>query len=253
MSHRSLVIFGLLLTAAAPQRLTAQFGPPDTTTGPPRGATTFGIGYQALEVTDFNSVLRANGLPEMAEGGLATSLATEVRFGRWEFGVNGGGVSGGSEETSTWRTKVSGKALSFTTGFALIDGGKWRVAPSAGVGLTRVNYHVEQVRGGSVDSVAADPLRGTDLNGQTGSWQAGLNIEYRIGRRMGQKMSIAVRAGYVEAFGDSDWRADDNDLSTGPRAAYGGLYARLGLTVGMPRRREAVLPSLFSVVPWLSR
>ena len=59
--------------------------------------------------------------------------------------------------------------------------------------------------------------------------------------------------GYAEVLGDSDWRTDDNDLSSGPRASYGGIYARIGLTMGMPKRRDAMIPALVSVIPWLGR
>jgi hypothetical protein len=243
----------LVLLLALGSRLSAQFGPPDTTTGPPKGATTFGIGIQALDVAQFNAALAANGFPRMSENVLSTGLATEIRFGRWDLAFSGSGISGHDHKNSSWRTSSSGSALTFGGGFAPYDGPKWRVAVHSGIGLTRITYHIEQVRGGPVDSVLADPLRGTDLNGQSWMWQAGLGVEYKLGRLFGQKMGIAGRVGYANAFGDSDWRADDNDLSAGPRASYGGVFARIGMTIGMPKRQDAAIPALVSIIPWLSR
>jgi hypothetical protein len=246
-----------LMTTAAlllvPITLVGQFGPPDTTTGPPKAATTFGVGVQALDVDAFNTLLAANGLPEMSERAMSTGLSTEIRFGRWDLSFSGSGVSGGDKETSIWRTKASGSALTLGAGFAVVDVAKWRVVPTAGVGLTRISYHVEQVRGGSLDSALADPLRGADLSGQSWMWQAGLGVEYRLGKVFGQKMGVSARMGYATGFGDSDWRADDNDLASGPRASYGGIYARIGMTIGVPKRQDALVPALVSVIPWLSR
>ena len=243
----------LLLTALPPDRLTAQFGPPDTTTGPPKGATTFGIGFQSLDVDAFNAALALNGFPKMGATALSTGLSTEIRFGRWDLAFSGSRVSGSDHDNSTWRTSSSGNALTFGTGFAPYDGPKWRITTLAGVGLTRIKYHIEEVRGGPVDSVLADPLRGTDLNGQSWMWQAGLGVEYKLGKVMGRRMGIVARAGYANAFGDSDWRADENDLSSGPRASYGGLFARIGMTFGIAKRQDAAIPTLVSVIPWLSR
>ena len=121
------------------------------------------------------------------------------------------------------------------------------------MGLTRISYHIEAVRGGPVDSVLADPLRGTDLSGQSWIWQAGVGLDYKLGKLFGQKMGIATRVGYASAFGDSDWRADDNDLASGPRASYGGLFVRVGMTIGIAKRQDAAIPALVSIIPWLSR
>lgn len=243
----------LVHLAILPSCLLAQFGPPDTTTGPPKGATTFGIGVQALDVAGINTALAANGLPTMSDQVISTGLATEIRFGRWDLSFSGSGISGSDDEGGGWRTRSSGSALTFGGGFAPVDGPRWRVATTAGIGLTRIEYHIEQIRGGSVDSVLADPLRGTDLNGQSWIWQAGVHLEYKLGKVMGQRMGIASRVGYAKAFGDPDWRTDDNDLSSGPRASYGGIYARIGITMGMPKRQDAMIPALVSVIPWFGR
>ena len=256
MKARTLAVSALLAVsqlAVSPSALRAQFGPPDTTTTPPKAATTFGIGVQALDVDAFNALLAANGLPEMSDRALSTGLATEIRFGRWDLSFSGSGVSGRDTKSATWRTKASGSALALGGGVALVDGAKWRVVPAVGIGLTRISYHVEQVRGGGLDSALADPLRGTDLSGQSWMWQAGLGVEYKLGKIAGQKMGVSARVGYATGFGDGDWRADENDLSSGPRASYGGVYARIGMTFGVPKRRDVMIPALVSVVPWLSR
>lgn len=256
LKARTLAVSALLAVsqlAVSPSALRAQFGPPDTTSGPPKGATTFGIGIQALDVADFNAALAANGFPKMGENVMSTGLSTEIRFGRWDLAFSGSGVSGSSDEHSSWRTESSGKALTFGAGFAPYDGPKWRVTTLAGVGLTRISYHIEAVRGGPVDSVLADPLRGTDLSGQSWMWQAGVGVDYKLGKVFGQKMGLATRVGYASAFGTSDWRADDNDLSSGPRASYGGIFVRVGMTIGIAKRQDAAIPALVSVIPWLSR
>ena len=104
MSQRSLVIAALLFTAAAPQRLSAQFGPPDSTPGPPVATTTAGFGFQQLEVEKFNALLRANGFPELPSTAVVAGYGTEFRWDRWELSVSGSFVLGGGEENSTWRT-----------------------------------------------------------------------------------------------------------------------------------------------------
>lgn len=247
------VVLAVSQLAASPSGVLAQFGPPDTTTGPPKGATSFGIGVQVLDVADFNSALAANGFPRMSENAISTGLSTEIRFGRWEVAFSGSRIFGSDEENGTWRTRSSGSALTLGGGVAPYNGERWRIAALAGIGLTRISYHIEQVRGGTADSALADPLRGTDLDGQSWIWQAEVGIEHKLGKVFGQKMGVLARFGYAEAFGESDWRADDNDLASGPRASYGGMFARLGLTIGIPKRRDAAFPALFSVIPWLGR
>jgi hypothetical protein len=253
MSQRSLVIAALLFTAAAPKRLSAQFGPPDSTPGPPVATTTAGFGFQQLEVEKFNALLRANGFPELPATAVVAGYGTEFRWDRWEVAVSGSFVLGGGKETSTWRTSSAGRSLLVSGGFAVIESERWRVAPSLGVGLTRVGYHLEQVRGGGVDSALADPLRGMDLDGQNAVWQAGVGVDYRVGRWFGQKSALVVRAGHATSFGDTDWRGDENDLDAGPRATYGGFFVRLGLTIGTQRRKDALMPAAFSTLPWIFR
>lgn len=243
-----------LAVALFPAMLAAQFmGPPDTTSGPPKAATTFGIGVQALDVSEFNTALRAKGFPTMDGTAVTAGFSTEIRFGRWDVSFAGGGILGRRDESATWVTETKGSALMIGAGYAIVDDGRWRVVPHIGAGFAKVDYHIEQVRGGTVDSVLADPLRGTDLDGQTAIWHTGVGVSYRLGRKMGQKLSLAFRVGYAMALNDTDWKTDDNDLGSGPRAAYGGGYARIGLSMGIPKRKGALFPALFSVIPWLSR
>lgn len=240
--------------AVLPSCLTAQFfGPSDTTTGPSKAATSFGFGLQSLEVADLNAALAANGLPQVDDLIWSTGLSTELRFARWSFSFAGSAILGPTSEDGSWRSQVRGSALMLGIGYAIVDGAKLRVAPTAGVGLSRIGVRLQQVRGGTVDSVLADPQRGVDLDGQSPQWHVGLGADYRVGRLMGQKLSVAVRGGYSRTFGGTSWRADDNDLDNGPRATYGGPYLRAGVTMGMPNRTEAAIPALISVIPWLSR
>jgi hypothetical protein len=243
----------LFLLAALPSCLLAQFGPPDSTPGPPVATTTAGFGIQQLEVEKFNALLRANGFPELPATAVVAGYGTEFRWDRWEVSVAGSFVLGGGEETSTWRTSSAGRSLLISGGFAVVENERWRVAPSLGIGLTRVGYHLEQVRGGGVDSALADPLRGMDLDGQSAVWQPGLGIDYRVGRWFGQKTAIALRTGYAATLGGTDWRGDENDLDEGPRATYGGYFIRLGVTIGTQRREDALMPAGFSLLPWIFR
>lgn len=234
--------------------LSAQMmGPPDTTAGSPKGVTAIIFGVQGMDVEDFNAALRANGFPTMDRSAIVSGLASAIRFGRWDLSFSGGTILGGRDQSPSWRTKLSGQSLLVGVGFAVLEKGKWRLVPNGGVGLTRVGFHVEQRRGGTVDSALADPLRGTDLDGQTWIWHAGLGLDYKLGRWKGRKIGVGLRAGYAEQFGETGWRADQNDLSTGPRAGVGGPYGRLGLSVGLPRRGDAIFTTLASLIPWLSR
>lgn len=229
------------------------FGPPDTTTGPPKGSTAIAFGVQAMEVDAINLALQANGFPSMNETVVVSGLTSTVRFGRWDLSFTGGAIIGGRHESTAWRTEISGEAILVGVGFALIDAGRWRVVSSGGVGLTRVGFHVEERRGGTVDSTLADPLRGTDLSGQTAIWHAGLGADFKLGRWTGQKVGLGLQVGYAKMFGETDWRADRNDLSGGPRTGVGGAYARLGFRFALPKRRDAILTTVASLLPWIAR
>ncbi|HEU4570563.1 MAG TPA: hypothetical protein VFS07_08325 [Gemmatimonadales bacterium] len=248
-----LAVLAVALVGVVPRAGRAQRMPPgaDTSSAPPQAATSFGLGVQALDVDALNAALRAGGFPTMSSTALVSGLATELRFGRWDLSFSGGGILAGAKEGAVWRTQASGRALMVGVGYTLLQAGRWRVTPAAGAGLARVGYRIEQVRGGSVDSVLADPLRGTALDGQTALWHASIGVGYRLGGR--RAMGVGARLGYARPFGHTDWRADRNDLSDGPRASYGGLFARLGMSVGIPRRKDAVIPALVSVVPWIAR
>lgn len=251
---RRFALFFALLAALPPDHLAAQmFGPPDTTTGPPKGTSAIAFGVQGMDVDALNASLRAAGFPEMRSTAVVAGLATSLRLGRWDLSFSGGSILGGREESGAWRTELSGQALLVGAGYALVDAGRWRVVPNAGTGLTRVGFHVEERRGGTVDSTLTDPLRGTDLSGQTWIWHAGLGVEYRLGRLTGQKVGLGLRVGYAALLGSTSWRADGNTLSAGPRAGVGGPYARLGLSFGLPRRRDAIITTLASILPWISR
>lgn len=239
--------------AVVPSCLLGQFGPPDTTTGPSRAATSFGFGIQSLDVRDFNAALAANGLPQIDDQIWSTGLSTELRFGRWEVSFAGSAILGPEMEDSTWRTQVRGSALMIGAGFAVIDSKRLRVVPSGGVGLSRIGVRLQEVRGGTIDSVLADPRRGVDLDGQSPQWHLGLGVEYRLGRKFGQKWSLAAKTGYSRTFGETSWRSDENELEEGPRATYGGPFVRVGLMMGMPTPGDAIIPALISVIPWVSR
>jgi hypothetical protein len=243
----------LLLSLTLPGSLQGQFGPPDSTPGPPVATTTVGFGVQRLEVEKFNALLRANGFPELPATAIVAGYGTEIRFDRWDVAVSGSFVLGGGEANSTWRTSSAGSALLLSGGFAVVESERWRVTPTLGIGLTRIGYHLEQVRGGGVDSALADPLRGMDLDGQSAVWQAGIGVDHRVGRWFGQKTAIALRTGYATTLGETDWRGDDNDLSSGPRATYGGFFVRVGLSMGVQRRADALMPAAISTLPWIFR
>jgi hypothetical protein len=244
----------VLQLALWPSGLLAQFfGNPDTTTGPSKAATTFGFGIQSLDVRDFNAALAANGLPQIEDRIWSTGFSTELRFGRWEVSFAGSALLGPTTEDSTWRSQVRGSAIILGAGYAVVDGEKLRVVPSVGMGLSRIGVRLQEIRGGTIDSVLADPRRGVDLDGQSPQWNVGLGAYYRVGKLMGQKLSVAVKGGYSRTFGGTSWRADDNDLDNGPRATYGGPYLRVGVTMGIPHRTEALIPALISLIPWVSR
>jgi len=251
---RSCLLSLLLLAAGPPDRLAAQFfGPPDTTTGPLKAATAFGFGLQSLDVAPLNAALAANDLPQIDRHIWSTGLSTELRFGRWDVAFAGSAILGPESEDSVWRSQVRGSALLIGVGYAVIAGNNWRVVPSGGVGLSRIGVRLQELRGGTIDSVLADPRRGVDIDGQSGQWHVGMSVEYRVGRLMGQRLGVIVKGGYSHTFGGTAWRADENVLDDGPRASYGGPYLRAGVMMGIPGRREALIPALISVIPWLSR
>jgi hypothetical protein len=251
---RCFVLSLALLAVWPPGRLAAQmFGPTDTTTGPPKGTSAIAFGVQGMEVGALNSALRANGFPTMRSTSVVAGLATSIRIAHWELSFSGGQILGGRSQSSTWRTELSGRALLVGGGFVLIDAGRWRVIPNVGLGLTRVGFHVEERRGGTVDSALTDPLRGTDLSGQTWIWHSGIAVDYKLGRWTGQKVGLGLRVGYAKLLGSTDWRADGNQLSAGPRAGVQGPYARLGFSFGLPRRRDGILTAVASMLPWISR
>ncbi len=246
------LIVALALLPTGP--LAAQlFGPPDTTVGPPKGMTSIVFGVQGMDVDAFNAALRANGFPTMNRTAIVSGLTSAIRIGRWDLAFSGGTILAGRDESSAWRTELSGESILVGLGFALIDKGRWRLVPNGGVGLTRVGFHVEQRRGGTVDSVLTDPLRGTDLSGRTGIWHAGIGLDYKLGRWTGQKIGLGLRFGYAKQFSTTNWRADRNGLSSGPRAGVGGPYLRLGFSFALPRRRDAILTTFASLIPWMTR
>jgi hypothetical protein len=254
MGYMRFCLLAVILLAAGPlDRLAAQFGPPDTTTGPLKAATAFGFGLQSLDVAPLNAALAANGLPEIDRHIWSTGLSTELRFGRWDVAFAGSAILGPEQEDSVWRSQVRGSALMLGLGYALIAGEHWRVVPSGGVGLSRIGVRLQEVRGGTIDSVLADPRRGVDIDGQSGQWHVGLSLEYRVGRLMGQRLGVIAKGGYSHTFGGTSWRADENVLDDGPRASYGGPFLRAGIMMGIPGRRDALIPALISVIPWLSR
>ena len=244
----------MVLALAVPGVASAQMmGFRDTTPGPTQAGTGFSFGVQSLDVDEFNATLRAHGFPTMPTTAFATGFGAAIRFGRGDLSFSGSSVNGRAKENATWRTDSRGTSLMVGVGYAVLVHGRWRVVPNIGAGLTRIGYHIEQVRGGTVDSVLADPLRGADLEGQSGVWHAGVSVEYRLGNSPRRRIGLTARAGYSSPFGDTSWKGDDNALSSGPRASYRGIYARVGLAFGMPRRRDALVPSLVSVIPWLTR
>jgi hypothetical protein len=112
---------------------------------------------------------------------------------------------------------------------------------------------VRPTAGGGFDSTLAAPGRALELSSYTPLAHAGLVADHLVRWRGGWHLVLGLRAGYVGRLGDSRWRADDARVAGGPRVAPGGAYARL--TVGAPigRGRDALMPAVGSLLPWVTR
>jgi hypothetical protein len=218
-----------------------------------RGNAYVTLGGTGLPLAGLDARLRAGGLPGVSSGATTVGSGAYALVGRVLVGASGHAVLARGTERGGWETRVRGGYALADVGVAAVATRRTLVAGVVGAGAGRVTAKVRPTAGGGFDSTLAAPGRALELSSYTPLAHAGLVADHLVRWRGDRRFVLGVRVGYVGRLGDSRWRADDAGVGGGPRVAPHGAYARL--TVGAPlgRARDAVMPAVGSLLPWVTR
>jgi hypothetical protein len=217
------------------------------------GAGYLTIGGVGLPLGTLDARLRARGLPSVTNGAATFGSGAYTIVGRAVLGASGHAIGAGRTERDGWATQVRGGYGVLDLGVAALASPRSLVAVVAGAGGSRITTKVRPLAGGGFDSTVGAPGRALELSSRTALLHVGVLADRAVRWRRGGTLLVGARAGYVARAGRSRWTADEASLSGGPSAAPGGAYVRL--TVGTPlgRPRDAALPALGSLLPWVVR
>jgi hypothetical protein len=217
------------------------------------GAGYLTIGGVGMPLGTLDARLRAGGLPGVTSGAATFGSGAYAVVGRALLGASGHALAASRTERDGWATRVRGGYGLLDVGVTAIATSRSLVAVLAGAGASRITTKVRPLAGGGFDSTVGAPGRALELSSHTALLHVGLMADHALRRSRGGTMLVGVRAGYVGRTGGSRWTADEASLSDGPAVAPGGAYVRLTLGAPLGRPRDAALPALGSLLPWVVR
>ncbi len=250
---------GAATRVAAPARVPAPAPGADTAAPRPRraelrrGNAYVTFGGTGLPLAGLDARLRAGGLPGASSGATTVGSGAYALAGRVLVGASGHAVLARGAERGGWETRVRGGYALADVGVAAVATHRTLVAGVVGAGAGRVTAKVRPMAGGGFDSTLSAPGRALELSSYTPLAHVGLVADRLVRWRGDGRLVLGLRAGYVGRLGDSRWRADDAGVAGGPRVAPRGAYARLAVGAPLGRGRDAVMPAVGSLLPWVTR
>jgi hypothetical protein len=232
--------------------------PPADTAAPGQAARRVGAGYVTLggvglPLGTLDARLRARGLPGVTSGATTFGSGAYTVVGRALLGASGHALAASRGERNGWSTRVRGGYGLADVGVTALASRRSLVGVVVGAGASRITTKVRPLAGGGFDSTVRIPGRALELSSHTALVHVGVLADHAVRWGRGGSVLVGARAGYVGRAGRSRWTADEASLTGGPPAAPGGAYVRLAVGAPLGRTRDAALPALGSLVPWVVR
>lgn len=217
--------------------------PHDDDEQPFDGGGYFAIGTHVLDLSSLNDRLSAAAYPTFEE--------TTLSLGGGGYGIVGNRFMLGGEGHGliTPSRGLNGRTVSLAAGYGLATFGylvplsdRFFAFPQVGAGGGALTLDIGSAGAEEFDDVLGDPNRSASLEKASFLLSLGGGLTYQIGGRMGGDSNheddekdgfrLGIRAGYLIAPFDTDWRHAEDRLSGGPDASLSGPFVRLTLGGG---------------------
>lgn len=201
----------------------------------PRGGKGyFTIGWTQLDVDPLNDALAPRGYTRFSGNALSLGGAGHTQFGRFVLGGQGQGSLVRSRQANLpsgpFRTRLRSGAGFVDLGAIALQTRRFTLTPLVGLGGGATVLQAIDLGTNSFDAATDDPrlsselVRGAfliDLGAMADVFIPRFESETRRGGFV-----LGMRAGYVLAPAESDWKFDNRSLSGGPDGVLTGPYVR---------------------------
>lgn len=197
----------------------------------------FMLGGNIVDIDALNTSLQSQGYPEFSDEFLSLGGGGHFIINRFIIGGEGHGFIERDERATlddgNFETSLTAGYGFFDLGYRLFSTGGFTLYPMVGIGGGAMNLKITESAAPSFDDVLTNPQRGTDLIIGGLLLQASLGADWTLnlrghdvkGKRGG--LLIGLRAGYIFAPIEGDWRFHETEISGGPDFGLTGPYIRL--------------------------
>lgn len=219
------------------------------------GGNAVSVGVVSISAVEFNRQLKASSLPMQPSVGLTVGYGAYAMFGPVLVGANGHAMLARTTVEQGWRSKAGGGYGLVDLGYAIVKRSTMMLAVMGGVGGSSVTTRLQQQGTREFADVLSQPAISLDLAAHTWNWHSGVKAELRRSRQgMDAARLLSIEAGYIGRIGTrTTWRTDVDAVRNGPAASLGGLYLRVSLGSAIKARRDALVPSVVSLLPFVGR
>jgi hypothetical protein len=222
------VVAALFLALAAPAAA-AEFD------GRRGGEGCFSIGWTRIDVGPLNDVLQPLGYERLGANALSLGGSGHSFIGRLLIGGQGHGLLTGGRDANLlvgpFRTRLHQGYGFFDIGWVAVRTGEMELAPLLGIGGGATQLTITDRATAPFGDVARDPRRSSRLTRSAFLLDLGAALTRFIplgdSPRGTHGLVVGVRAGYVLAPAEGEWRDGDVELVGGPDSGLAGPYVRI--------------------------
>ncbi|MCX6270624.1 MAG: hypothetical protein NTU44_05285 [Bacteroidetes bacterium] len=186
----------------------------------------FGIGYQMVDVSRLNSLLKDNGLAKLSNHLLSVSL--QFYFGDIEKGFHcsyEAKLSTMSSKKSDWRDKFTLLGFDINGNYNFYHHNNNLMHLVGGVGITNsyIRLYNKSDKPANISTTLQSNGLNKNLNSNT-TVMINLGLSFTLINRQSTKESTSIKVGYKFQVIQPDWLYNESKISGVPNVNLGGFY-----------------------------
>jgi hypothetical protein len=230
----------------------------DTAVLPPIAGFSIQGGGMRLDSDAMNAQLASRGRAQLRKTIGSIGVESWMRWNRVMLIANSQTYFPTRSPATNFTTEMSGGVGLLSIGVPIILARTTLIYPTAGVGLSNTTVTLRRNGSFRFDSsfrdIPANGGRNVDISGRRYQANFGLGIDQIFQPSWPDMlMSIGLRAGYAQPFGDTKWKSGTEDVIGAPEIGLRGAYVRLSIGGVLGKRRYASIPMVGALIPYFGR
>ena len=238
--------------------LAAQKAEADTSVLPPVAGISIQVGQVGFGSTAFNQQLALQGRGLLKKNVVTLGVESWMRWDHVMLLAGSHTYVPTRAAATNYTTETSGAYGALDIGVPIVLARKTLIYPLAGVGLSTSTVVLR--RNGAVNfvtdfrDISSIGGRNVDITARRFQGHVGVGLD-RVFQPQWPNllMTFGLRAGYMAPLGDTKWRSGPEDVIGAPELGLKGAYARLTLGGVFGKRRNAAVPMVGSLLPYIGR